>query len=51
MAHKSLGVAYMIKYFTDRDEKTRALGLEQWEISLQLNPNQPKLKRFLDQYH
>ena len=51
MAHKSLGVAYIIQYLKTKDERLKALGLEQWNISLQLNPNQPKLKNLLDQYH
>ena len=50
MAHKSLGVAYMIKYFADRDSATRDLGLEQWKRSLAINPDQPKLQKFLEQY-
>ncbi len=50
MAHKSLGVAYMIQFFSNRDEASKALALEQWTISLQINPDQPKLKQFLTQY-
>ena len=50
MAHKSLGVAYMIQFFSNRDETSKALALEQWTISLQINPDQPKLKQFLTQY-
>jgi Tfp pilus assembly protein PilF len=50
MAYKSLGVAYMIQYFSDRNPATKARGLEAWGISLQLNPDQPQLQKFYEQY-
>ena len=48
MAHKSLGVAYMLLAMqNNNDEKIKALAVEQWNISLQLNPDQPQLRQLL----
>jgi hypothetical protein len=32
------------------DEKMRALAVEQWSISLQIKPQQPKLSQLIKQY-
>ncbi len=50
MAHKGLGVAYMLMAMKDRDETMQAKALEQWNISLQIKPDQPKLKKLLERY-
>jgi tetratricopeptide (TPR) repeat protein len=51
MAHKGLGVAYMLTAMKNQnDEKARALAIEQWTISLQLKPDQPKLQQLVDRY-
>lgn len=51
MAHKGLGVAYMLGSMKDQnDPNTRALAVEQWNISLQIKPEQPKLKELVARY-
>ncbi len=51
MAHKGLGVAYMLMSMKNQnDEKMRALAVEQWNISLQIKPQQPKLSKLIKQY-
>lgn len=50
MAHKGLGVAYMLISLRDNDEKLQALATEQWGISLQIKPDQPKLKTLMERY-
>ena len=51
MARKGLGVAYMLVSMKNQnDEKLRALALEQWNISLQIKPQQPKLAQLMKQY-
>jgi tetratricopeptide (TPR) repeat protein len=52
MAHKSLGVAYMLWAMQNsNDEKIKSLAMEQWNISLQLNPDQPQLKELQSKYN
>ena len=51
MARKGLGVAYMLMAMKNQnDEKLRALAVEQWSISLQIKPQQPKLSQLIKQY-
>lgn len=51
MARKGLGVAYMLQAVKEsNNEKLQAQALEQWNISLQLKPDQPKLKQLIDRY-
>ncbi len=51
MAYKGLGVAYiLISIKNQNDDKLQALALEQWNISLQINPKQPKLVQLIKQY-
>jgi tetratricopeptide (TPR) repeat protein len=51
MARKGLGVAYMLMAMKNQnDEKMRALAVEQWNISLQIKPQQPKLSQLVKQY-
>ena len=51
MAHKGLGVAYMLMSVKNKkDEAQQAMALEQWNISLQIKPDQPKLKKLLERY-
>ena len=52
MAHKSLGVAYMLWAMqNNNDEKIKVLAVEQWNISLQINPDQPQLRELLSKYN
>lgn len=52
MAHKSLGVAYMLLAMqNNNDEKIKALAVEQWNISLQINPDQPQLHELRSKYN
>jgi len=52
MARKSLGVAYMLWAMqNNNDEKIKALAMEQWNISLQINPDQPQLKELKSKYN
>ena len=51
MAHKGLGVAYMLMAMKNQnDDKLQALAVEQWSISLQIKPQQPKLSQLIKQY-
>jgi tetratricopeptide (TPR) repeat protein len=51
MARKGLGVAYMLMAIKNQnDEKLRALAVEQWSISLQIQPNQSKLREWVKRY-
>lgn len=51
MARKGLGVAYMLQAVKENnDEQLQAKALEQWNISLQLKPDQPKLQQLIDRY-
>lgn len=51
MARKGLGVAYMLLAMKGQDgERLQALALEQWNISLQINPNQPGLREWVQRY-
>lgn len=52
MAHKSLGVAYMLQAMqNNNDERIKALAIEQWNISLQINPDQPQLHDLRAKYN
>lgn len=51
MARKGLGVAYMLLSMKNQnDEQLQALAVEQWNISLQIKPDQPKLQQLVDRY-
>jgi tetratricopeptide (TPR) repeat protein len=51
MAHKGLGVAYMLLALkNNNDPKLEAMAMEQWGISLQLKSDQPKLQSLMDKY-
>ncbi|MCE5184889.1 MAG: tetratricopeptide repeat protein [Planctomycetaceae bacterium] len=51
MARKGLGVAYMLQAVKENNnEALQAQALEQWNISLQLKPDQPKLQQLIDRY-
>ena len=50
VAHKNLGVVYMLKAINNEDGAMKAKGIEHWNISLDINPNQPKLRRLLEKY-
>jgi len=51
MARKGLGVAYILKAINNPNDNTfKEIGIEQWNISLDIKPDQPKLRRLLDKY-
>lgn len=51
MARKGLGVAYMLKAMKNQgDDKLKALAVEQWNISVQIRPEQPRLLQLIKQY-
>ena len=53
MARKGLGVAYMLLAMKEQGparERTEALALEQWNISLQIKPDQPKLRELTERH-
>lgn len=50
MAHKGLGVAFMLQSMKDQDDTLEAKAIEEWTISLQIKPEQPKLKELRDRY-
>jgi hypothetical protein len=52
MAHKGLGVAYMLLSIkNNNDEKLKIMAIEQWNISLQLKDDQPELKKIMSKYN
>ncbi|MEN8127959.1 MAG: tetratricopeptide repeat protein [Planctomycetota bacterium] len=55
MARKGLGVAYMLtalkgEMSREKRERYQALALEQWNISLQIKPDQSKLSQLIKRY-
>ncbi len=49
-SHRGLGVAYMLKGKNEDgsvDNTLKAKALQQWNLSLEINPNQPKSERLL----
>lgn len=51
MARKGLGVALMLLAVKENnDERLQAQAVEQWNISLQIKPDQPKLQQLIDRY-
>lgn len=50
MAHKGLGVAYMLLAIKNNDEKLKVLAVEQWTISLGLKPDQPELQALMEKH-
>lgn len=52
-AHRGLGATYMAIYLKDRQaagEAMRSRALEQWHLSLELDPRQPELTRLVRKY-
>ena len=49
-AYKGLGVAYMLGAVANDDNDLKRKAIEQWNISLEVNPAQPKLVRLLERY-
>jgi tetratricopeptide (TPR) repeat protein len=50
-AHAGLGVVRMGLYLRDNAcLDCRRLAVEHWHRSLELNPNQPKLRKLIDKY-
>lgn len=47
--YTNLGTSYVKMYFREKSPAWRRMALEAWEHSLQLNPDQPHVKRFLQQ--
>jgi Flp pilus assembly protein TadD len=51
MAHKGLGVAYMLAAMkNNNDENLKAMAIEQWNFSLKLKADQSELKKILERY-
>jgi len=50
-AHAGRGVVRMAMYLQDTtDIESRRLAIEHWHRSLELNPNQPKLRELIAKY-
>ncbi|HLB74522.1 MAG TPA: tetratricopeptide repeat protein [Sedimentisphaerales bacterium] len=52
-AHRGLGVAYMLKARGDGDPDLAARAVEQWQVSLDINPDQanaPALRKMIEAY-
>lgn len=47
-AYRGLGVAYMKKAISDKDEILKAKAVRQWRMSLQINPNQDRREKLLE---
>jgi len=51
MARKGLGVAYILMSTkSENAEQLQALAVEQWHISLQIKPDQPRLREWVRKY-
>ncbi|MHC4949684.1 MAG: tetratricopeptide repeat protein [Planctomycetota bacterium] len=50
MARKGLGVAYMLMSMKQNDDRMQAMAVEQWNISLQIKPDQSKLRELVNRY-
>jgi len=53
MAHKGLGVAYMIKALGEKNAELKATAIEHWQRSLEIKPDQAnskKLRRLIKSY-
>jgi tetratricopeptide (TPR) repeat protein len=51
MAYKGLGVVYiLLAPNSDDGQKYKQMGIAQWEKSLEINPDQPRLKELLSKY-
>jgi tetratricopeptide (TPR) repeat protein len=46
-AHRGLGVAYMLKALDNEDEVLKARAVEQWQLSLDIRPDQPRREKLL----
>jgi len=46
-ARRGLGVAYMLKALSDEDQVLKAKAVEQWHLSLDIKPDQPRRERLL----
>lgn len=52
-AHRGLGVAYMLKARSDGDPNLADRAVEQWQVSLDINPDQanaPALRKMIEAY-
>ena len=50
-AHNGVGVAYMMMYLKDKRNKEPARqALSSWHISLELDPDQPKIQKLVQRY-
>jgi len=47
--YANLGTSYVKMYFREKSPAWRRMAVEAWEHSLQLNPNQPNVRRYLQQ--
>ena len=51
VAHRGLGVIYMTQFLRDRNQTTlRDQALEEWNTSLEIQPNQPDLIKLVEKY-
>ena len=46
-AYRGLGVAYMLKAINNEDDKMRQQAIDQWRLSLDVNPDQPRRSRLI----
>jgi len=45
-----VGVAYVLKATTEKDDMLKTTGLQQWRKSLEINPAQPELQQLYQKY-
>jgi protein O-GlcNAc transferase len=45
---RGLGVAYMLKSLSNKDDTLKAKAVEQWRLSLAINPNQPRSNKLVE---
>jgi tetratricopeptide (TPR) repeat protein len=46
-AFRGLGVAYMVRALNSNDETLKANAIQQWRLSLDIKPDQPRRERLL----
>jgi len=47
-AYRGLGVAYMLRALDNRDDSLKAKAVEQWRLSLDIRPDQPRREKLVE---
>jgi tetratricopeptide (TPR) repeat protein len=47
-AYRGLGVAYMLRALDNENDTLKAKAIEQWRVSLDIKPDQPRREKLLE---